>query len=221
MTSPTPHKRFAFDTVFDASGDVAFAPPQQKRLFPAAEVEQIRAASYAEGERSAVARAEAAQAAALAEIAQSVRAALGVLAQTAHGHREDAAELALAAAKVIAGAALDQFPEAPASAALTALAREVEATPRLTVRAAPDLVERTQASLDQTAQACGFAGQISVKADPALPAAAFTFDWGEGRAAFDPIQAEARVAEALRTALAAEGLHAEPLLPPQPPAGET
>ena len=41
----------------------------------------------------------------------------------------------------------------------------------------------------------------------------FAFDWGEGRAAFDPEVSAARVAEALDAALAAEGLHAEPLLP--------
>ena len=63
------------------------------------------------------------------------------------------------------------------------------------------------------AQACGFAGAIVATADPGLPLAAFTLDWGEGRAAFDPEAAAARVAAALDEALAAEGLHAEPLLP--------
>jgi flagellar assembly protein FliH len=217
----TPHRKFGFDTVFDAAGDVAYAPPQQKRVFTAAEVEQIRAQSYAEGERSAVVRAEEAQAAALREIGQATRAALGALAEAAHNHRVGSAELALAAAKVIAGAALDQFPEAPAAAALQALTREVEATPRLLVRTSPELVERTQATLDQTAGACGFPGQITARADANLPRAAFVLDWGDGRASFDPVEAEARVAAALRTALVAEGLHAEPLLAPHSSDHET
>jgi flagellar assembly protein FliH len=210
----TPHRKFDFDTVFDAAGDVAYAPPVQKRVFTAAEVEQIRAASFAEGERSATVRAEEAQAAGLAEIAAAARAALGILAQVAHSHRAGSTELAMATAKVIAGAALDLFPQAPATAALLALAREVEATPRLVVRAAAEQVERTQAALDETAQACGFPGQIIVKADAAMPRAAFVLDWGDGRASFDPVEAEARVAQAVKTALVAEGLHAEPLLPP-------
>lgn len=209
----TPHKKFGFDTVFDQAGHVAYAPPQPKRVFTPAEVEQVRAAAYAEGERSAAARAAEAQAAALGEIAAAARAALGALADAAHRHRAGAAELALAAAKVIAGAALDRFPDAPVAAALETLAREVEAAPRLMTRCAPDMVEATQAVLDQTALACGFPGQILVKADPTQPRAAFVLDWGDGRAAFDPVEAEARVAEALRTALAAEGLHAEPLIP--------
>jgi flagellar assembly protein FliH len=210
----TPHKKFDFDTVFDAAGGIAYAPPQLKRVLSAAEIDLIRAQSFAEGERSATARSEEAQAAALAEIAAAARAALTALAKAAHSHRVGAAELALAAGKVIAGAALDMFPHAPATAALLALAREVEATPRLIVRASPDLVERTQAALDETAEACGFPGQILVKADPNLPRAAFVLDWGDGRASFDPIEAEARVAAAVKTALIAEGLHAEPLLSP-------
>ena len=121
--------------------------------------------------------------------------------------------LALACGRAIADAALDQFPQAPAQAALVALAREVEASPKLTVRVAAHLVERTQAALEQTAQAIGFPGQILARADAHLPAAAFLLDWGDGRAAFDPIDAAARVSQALEAAIAAEGLHAEPLLP--------
>ena len=219
----TPHKRFDFDTVFDAAGGVAYAPPERKRSFTPAEVDQIREQSYVAGERSALVRAEEAQAAALHEIADIARNALGDPGRDrprAPQHRFGPAELARCAA-AIAGAALDRFPEAPASAALQALGREVEATPKLIVRAAPDLVERTQKALDETAQACGFPGQITVKADASLPRAAFVLDWGDGRASFDPVEAEARAAAAVMTALAAEGLHAEPLLPPQPLASET
>jgi flagellar assembly protein FliH len=212
MTSP--HRKFTFDTVFDVEGEVAFAPPRPKRSLSPGEVEQVCAQAFAEGERSAVARAEEAAAAALTEIARAARTALGALAQVAHEHRTACAELALACARTIAGAALEQFPQAPALAALQGLAREIEAAPKLAVRTTPEMVERLQTALDETALACGFPGQIVVKGDPALPAAAFVLDWGDGRAAFDPVDAAARVAEALHTALAAEGLHAEPLITP-------
>jgi flagellar assembly protein FliH len=203
----TPHRKFGFDTEFNGDGGIAYAPPPVKRVFLPAEVEQIRGQAYAEGERSAMARAEEAVAAALAQIAEASRSGLSRMADLAHEHRTACAELALAAAKVIAGAALAGLPTAPAVAALEALAREIEATPRLIVRAAPDLAPRLQAALEDTAQSCGFAGQIVVKADPAIAPAAFVFDWGDGRASFDPGQAAARVADALRAAVAAEAPH--------------
>jgi flagellar assembly protein FliH len=219
-SSPPPpaHRKFGFDTEFSDSGDAALIAYRPKRQFTAEDVEQARQEGFAQGQASALARAEQAAAAALIAIANEAKGALGALTHVAHEHRAACAELALATGRTIAGAALEQFPDAPASAALAVLAREVEAAPRLMVRCAADLVERTQAALDRAAEACGYPGQVLVRADAALPHAAFVFDWGDGRASFDPVDAAERVADALRTALAAEGLHAEPLTL-QPPAG--
>lgn len=206
----TPHQRFGFDTVFDDHGGMREPPPRPKRSFTPEEVEAAKAAAYSEGERSAVARAEQQAANAMNEIAHAVREAFSTLTHVAHEHRAGSAMLALACARKIADAALERFPEAPAQEALAALAREVEAQPRITVRVAHDLVERAQAALEETAHAIGFAGQIVARGDAMQPAA-FTFDWGDGRAAFNPEEAAQRVAEALEAAIAAEGLHAEPL----------
>jgi flagellar assembly protein FliH len=208
----TPHQKFNFDTEFDAVTGGVIAAPRPKRAFTPDEVEQVRAAAFAEGERSGVVRAEQAAAAALAEIALAAKAALSALTRIVHDHRSISADLALATGRTIAGAALEQFPEAPAAAALAAMAREMETTPRLAVRTSVDLVDRLQATLEATAQACGYAGQIVVRGDPALPPAAFVLDWGDGRASFDPVETAERVAEALHSAVEAEALHGEPIL---------
>jgi flagellar assembly protein FliH len=216
MTSkPTSTPRpFTFDTVFD--GGRVISPPKPKRHFTAEEIEAARAAGYAEGERSAVAQAETGAARALGDIAGAVRSALGYLAEAAHLHRTDSARLALACARKIADAALDRFPEQPAAEALAALGRELDAQPRLIVRAAPAEAERMETALRRMAESLGLSSQVVVKTDPTLPRAAFVFDWGDGRAAFDPDAAAARVAATLETALAAEGLHADPLAPAPP-----
>ena len=46
-----PHRKFAFDTVFDDNGGVAYAPPRVKKTFTPEEVEAAKAQAYAEGER--------------------------------------------------------------------------------------------------------------------------------------------------------------------------
>jgi flagellar assembly protein FliH len=210
MTSSAP-RPFTFDTIFD--GERVIAPPKPKRHFTAEEVEAARAAGFAEGERSVVARAETDAARALGEIAAATRAGMGYLAEIAHGHRTESARLALACARKIADAALDSFPERPAAEALEVLGRELLAQPRLIVRVAPAGAERVETALRQVADNIGLTGQIVVKTDPGLARAAFVFDWGEGRAAFDPAAAAAKVGAALETALAAEGLHGDPLAP--------
>jgi flagellar assembly protein FliH len=81
------------------------------------------------------------------------------------------------------------------------------------VGASPELAANLQGVLEETAQAISFPGAIQVRPDAGLGAHAFTLDFGDGSAAFDPAIAAARVSEALEAALAAEGLHAEPLIP--------
>jgi flagellar assembly protein FliH len=205
--------KFTFDTDFDTGVAVSASPAPYKRLYTADEVEVIRSQARAQGEAAAAASAQALTAQALSQIADAARAALPTLAQAAHEHRVGSAQLAMAAARKIADAACDLFPDAPAQAALVALAREVEALPRLVVFAAPDHLASVQAALEETAAAVGFPGQIVARADPSMPRAAFILDWGDGRAAFDPAAAAARVEAALEAALASEGLHGEALSP--------
>jgi flagellar assembly protein FliH len=213
------HRRYTFDHDFD--GAAPAAPNPYKRLYGAEEVEALTAKARAEGEAAAMRRIEAQTAAALETLGQAAKAALPALAIAAHEHRVGAAELALACGRQIADAACERFPEAPLQAALAALAREVEAAPRLTLRAPQALLEQLQAALTQTAEAIGYPGQILARADPGLAPGAFRLDWGDGAAAFDPAASAARVAEALQGALASEGLHAEALALPDSSDSET
>jgi flagellar assembly protein FliH len=206
-------QKFRFDTEFDAKGAVAHAAPRPKRLFPADEVERIRAAAFAEGEREAMASIAARHAGALDQIAAVCAQALPRLAEVAHEHRQSSAALSLACGRAIADAALVRFPEAPVLAALEALAREIDSQPRLVVSAAPELAQALTGSLEEAARALGYEGAVIVKADGGFGPQAFTLDFGDGQAAFDPAAAAERVTQALEAALVAEGLHAEPLIP--------
>jgi flagellar assembly protein FliH len=206
-------RKFGFDTEFDARGGVAYAAPRPKRLFPADEVEQIRAAAYAEGERAALASVAAQEAGALAQIAEACRQALPRLAEVAHEHRLGSADLSLACARAIADAALARFPEEVVRAALESLAREIDAQPRLVVTAEPALAQALQGKLEGAVRHLGFEGAVIVKPDGGYGQHAFTLDFGDGQAGFDPAAAAERVTQTLQAALAAEGLHAEPLIP--------
>ena len=207
-----PHAKFNFDTVFDADGAVAFASPRPKRTFSIEEAEAQRQVGLEAGERQALESAAGRQADALEAIAAAARHALGSLSDVAHAHRTGSAELALACAKAIADAALARFPLEPLRAAMESLAREIEAAPRLIIHVDPDVIEALEPRLAQTAQAIGYPGQIIVRPQTGRAAAAFTLDFGDGAASYDPQAAVDRVTAALTEALAAEGLHAEPLI---------
>src|SRR5690606_28776193 len=116
-----PLKKFVFETVFNEGGDIIAAPKPVKRVYTPAEVEALVGAARLEAREEALAEVENLRAQALSVIAEGVGRALSVLTRSAQSHREGAAELSLAAARVIAGAALEQFPQAPLNAAIEAL----------------------------------------------------------------------------------------------------
>lgn len=208
---------FIFDTEFDAAGVVVQPSAWQptKRAFSPAEVEALVAEARAEARQQALAEAESLQAQALSVIAQAVAQSAPALAQVAQVHREQSAELALTAARVVAAAALDRFPRGPLQAALEALGHEVDASPRLVVRAS-GLDDAVRARVEALCAGAGFSGLVAFRDEPDLPAASFRLEWSDGRAEFDPEAAFARMAEALKSALAAEAGHAETLTEGRP-----
>ena len=214
MTTRPASTPFSFDTEFDASGVViqasAFRPV--RRAWTPAEVDALLAEARLEARNAALAEAESLQAMAMSAIGQALTAAVPTLTRIAHAHREQSAELALAAARVVAAAALDRFPAGPLQAALEALGQEIDASPRLVIRTG-DLAETTHARIQQLCADAGFSGVVAFRAEPGMAPAAFQLEWADGRAAFDPDEAFARIRDALQSALAAEAGHAENLTP--------
>ncbi|MDP2764203.1 MAG: flagellar assembly protein FlbE [Brevundimonas sp.] len=205
---------FAFDTEFDASGVVvqasAFRPI--KRAYSPTEVEALVAEARLEARTQALSEIDSIQAMALSAIGEALASAAPALSQVAQAHRQQSAELALAAARVVAASAVERFPDAPLQAALEALGQEVDASPRLVIRTG-DLNEATQARIQQLCTDAGFSGIVAFRTEPGMVPAAFQLEWADGRAAFDPDEAFARMREALDSALAAEAGHAETLTP--------
>lgn len=205
---------FVFDTEFGASGDVVQASSYRptKRSYAPAEVDALVAQARLEARTEALAEVESIQAMALSAIGQAVSTAIPALTQVAQAHREQSAELALTAARVVAGAAMDRFPAGPLQAALEALGQEIDASPRLVVRAG-DLDEANRGRIEALCTDAGFSGLVSFRDEPDMAPGAFQLEWADGRADFDPAAAFDRMRDALDSALAAEAGHAEILTP--------
>jgi flagellar assembly protein FliH len=203
---------FAFDTEFDGAGTVVRASTFRptKRAYMPSEVEALVAQARFEAREAALAEVESIQAMAIAAIGQALAGSVPALTQVAQTHREQSADLALAAARVIAGGALERLPTGPLQAALEALGQEIDATPRLVVRAA-GLDDGARARIQAVCVDAGFSGVVAFRDDPALPIAAFQLEWADGRADYDPAAAAERIGAALNSALATEAGHAESL----------
>ncbi|ASE38608.1 flagellar assembly protein FlbE [Brevundimonas vesicularis] len=210
--SPEIRRLFAFDTEFDADGSVvresAWTPA--KRSYLPAEVEALVAQGRLEAREQALGEVENIRAMALSSLAQLVASAMPTLKAVAQAHREQSADLALAAARAIGGAAMERFPQAPLKAALEMLAQEIDASPRLVVRTS-GLDEDVRSMIERACADSGFTGVVAFRDEPGMALAAFQLEWADGRADHDPQGSADRVAEALMAALAAEAGHAETL----------
>ena len=210
--APLNSRPFAFDTEFDGSGEVlrasAFRPT--KRSYMPSEVEALVAQARFEAREAALAEASSIGAMGIAAIGEAVSQAVPALSHVAQTHREHSAGLALAAARVIAAAALERLPIGPLQSALETLGQEIDASPRLVVRAS-GMDADAQAKIQAVCVDAGFSGLVAFRDDPALPLAAFQLEWADGRADFDPAAAAERIATALTSALASEAGHAESL----------
>ena len=192
---------FIFDTEFDADGRVIqpsdWQPP--KRSYSPAEVEALLAGARLEARQQALNEVEALRANALSVVAQTIADASHQLGGVVERHRHDAAALSLACAKALSGAAFDLFPRRPLEAAIEQLAEEIDASPRLLIRA-HDLDAEGRHQIEQLCQQAGFSGLVVFR-DDASHAAAFALEWTDGRASFDPFEVEKRLRERIGAVL--------------------
>jgi len=193
------HPTFAFETEFAPDGHVIGGAGA--RYLPREEADALAEAARKDAEtrarQSALARSQAALERIEAHLAP-VPPALEALADTL---RREAAELALVAARKIAGMALDAFgPEAAADGVARTLAR-LKGGARVIVSAAPE----AQAAIEERAASGGLAGsgiRIVFVADPGARPGDWRVEWDQGMVAFNREDVEAELEEILARRMA-------------------
>ena len=203
--APAPSRPFAFDTEFDSSGAVVSSTNWQpvKRAYLPSEVEALVAQARSEGHAQALAEVDSRRSQAIADLSAALTASLPRLTSVVETYREQTADLAMATGRALAFAALDRLPRAALQAALEELGREIDASPRLVIAMA-GLDDAARAEIETLCANVGYAGAVRFRDEPGLAQAAFTLEWADGRAAFDPEDTFARLSAAVARALAAD-----------------
>jgi flagellar assembly protein FliH len=185
---------FEFEPMFGgpigASGTKA---SNRRKILTEDDLAAARAEGVAEGIAQANAGIERASGEALRAIAGLMQMMLGRLSQEAHSLRIDAAEVAIAAARAVAGTALDSFGEEAIADIVSQATSQLRDVPRLVVRVSPELAQTIEERLIGCAREAGFNGEIAVRGDPDAQNGDCILDWGDGiithdrQAAFEAI----------------------------------
>lgn len=193
-------RKYGFDTEFAPDGAVMREAP--KRLTPE-EVAAECAAAYERGKQDAVAQAERKVAAALEALADAASAVLTRLDTESATMREEAARIALAAARKISGEALDAFGAERAAAAVEATMDALRHQPRLLVRLPPADADVIKARIAAMCETHAYAGAILVRAEDSLRTGEVVIDWSDGVVSLSPADAAERINALVEGALAA------------------
>ena len=194
-------RKYAFDTEFTPDGAIVKDAP--KRL-TTEEVAAECAAAYERGKQDAVAQAERHTAAALQALADAASAVLTRLDAESQAMRAEAAHVALAASRKIAGAALDAFGHERAAAAIEAAMDALRHQPRLVVKLSPEAAETLKPRIAEMTETHAYAGAVLVRAEPGLRAGAVVIDWSDGVIHMNPDDAAQRIATLIDAALASQ-----------------
>lgn len=173
--------KFTFDTHF--GGGAAESPREtarSRKSYSAEEIDAIRAEAREEGRSASDVLATQAVAVAIGQVASAVLAAIETIDREIEAMRAEAAQLAFAASKKLARAALASTPEAEIAEALHAALHQAIGEPRVVVKTPPDLAHRIEARAVEIAAQEGFEGRMQFVPDTMLSGADCRIEWRGG-----------------------------------------
>jgi flagellar assembly protein FliH len=174
------------------------AAPVRRKALTEEDLNVARQEGVVQGQAQANASIERQASESLRAIAGMMQMMLGRLGEEARTLRQDAAEVAVAAARAVSGAALDEFGQEAIEDIVGTAVAQLRETPRLVVRVAPSLVETIEQRLIVCAREAGFNGEIAIRGDDNAAPGDCVLDWSDGTithnraAAFEAIEQAAQ-----------------------------
>jgi flagellar assembly protein FliH len=212
------HSKYSFEPMFTKAGATPNGKPNRRKVLTeddiaaahASGLEQGLQSGLEQGRHEELVKLESSIADVLASIAESMREVQGQLVEEIHSLRQDAAEVALTAARSVAGSALDAFGQEKAAEIVAEAVGQLRDIPRIIVRVPPELASSIEERLISCAREAGFSGELAVRPDPEVLMGDCTLDWGDGLIVHDRAAAFAAIEAATQKWIASA--HAEGLI---------
>ena len=195
-------QKFAFDREFAPDGTVLREGDVFKRVYTEEEMQMAAEQAAIAAQEMAEVQAQEAAAEAAKQLVGQVAALTGRLAAEAEAMRQDAARLALATARAIAGEALQRYGEDTLMQCITEALTDLRGEPRIAVRVAPQFADQLGALLDEEAKMAGLDGALIVRADSEVAVGDCLIEWRSGAIERTAADIEAHIAQAVANWLA-------------------
>ena len=174
------YEKFSFDREFAADGTILRDNTGIKKILTedeAAAQAQAAAQAALQGEEAKAAHA---RADALRQVGGRLQIIVSQLKQQSEQMRVEAVQLALTAAQVLAGKALEQYGDETLKSCIEEALEDLRSEPRVAIRLNPTFVDALTPELEQMGEQLGFDGELIIRADEDLPVADCVLEWRNG-----------------------------------------
>jgi flagellar assembly protein FliH len=199
--------KFLFDLDFsapDAGRERAATPAEIARQVADAEARAYRA-GYEAALHEAKVESDRRAASAFEQIGSAIQAIAARMSEVENRMTAEAVEVAVAAARQLAGELVAADPLANIESLVADCFRHLVSTPHLVIRINERLYEAAQPSFEHLAKQSGFQGRLIVLAEPDIEAGDCRIEWADGGVVRERAAIDARIIELVRTYLASRG----------------
>ncbi len=189
--------KYTFDVEFRPEGDLISnaARARQKKGYSTEEIDALSARAREQGMKSGQVRAAEQQAQEVAKLVDVIRDVAARSSRAADDVRQEAALIALAAARKLASAAVDALPSADVEDVLRHALHQALGEPRIVLHTSPKVAEILRPRLAEIAAEEGFEGRVVVSGEAAMGPADCRIEWRGGGAERSESTIEAAIAD--------------------------
>jgi len=200
--------KFKFDTEFRPEGDLVSnaARARQRKVMTQEELDHMLSRARETGMKMGQVRAAEATASAVQQLCAIVQDSMGRAQGQLDNMREEASALALVAAKKLAHVAVRHLPEGDVEAVLREAMHQAISEPRITLRAAPAVVEAIKDKLEELSLDVGYEGRLVATSDGSIMGADCRIEWRGGGAERNMQKLEDAIEEVISRHLSQNGM---------------
>jgi flagellar assembly protein FliH len=189
--------KYTFDIEFRPEGDLISnaARARQKKAYTTEEIDTLSSKAREQGMKSGQVRAAEQQTQEVSKLAMALRDVVTRSSRATDDVREEAALIALAAARKLAGFAIDALPSADVEEVLRHALHQALGEPRVVLHTSPKVAEMLRPKLAEIAHEEGFEGRVVVTGDAAMGHADCRIEWRGGGAERSQAAIESAIAE--------------------------
>ena len=193
----TASAKYTFDVEFRPEGDLVSnaARARQKKAYTTDEIDQLSARAREQGMKAGQVRAAEMQAQEVAKLVDALKAVVARTTRASDEVREEASLIALAAARKLAGAAVQALPTADVEDVLRHALHQALGEPRIVLHTSQKVAELLRPKLAEIAHEEGFEGRVVVAGEAAMGSADCRIEWRGGGAERSTAQIEGAIAE--------------------------